>query len=305
MPPNGKLPDDYLKYPARQHGMDNGRYGWQPDRARLKLASGAKAAAFIVVPVEFFPLNPPAEPFKHPGAMVTPYPDLRHYTTRDYGNRVGIFRLLRALDGAGLKATFAVNAEVARRYRPLVDAILQGGHEIAAHGVSTAHIHHAGLDTTTEEAWIGDCRAVFPQATAWLSPARNQSFATPDLVAAAGFTAVLDFEADQRPLALKVKEGALTALPLMNELSDFTLMGARSQRDDDWADQIIEAAGFSVAQYGREGATCFGFTLTPYIAGQPVRQVALRRLLNSLAGMDGLDIVTAQACASAFAEDVG
>ena len=92
--------------------MDNPYYGWEPvDRRKpVQLKDGARAIATIIVPVEFFPLNPPAKPFKHPGAMVTPYPDLRHYTTRDYGNRVGIFRLLREFNRAKIKATFAVNA---------------------------------------------------------------------------------------------------------------------------------------------------------------------------------------------------
>jgi hypothetical protein len=294
------MPDDYLEYGARQHGMDNGRYDWQVNPAPLSLKSGARAAAFIVVPIELFPLNPPAEPFKHPGAMVTPYPDLRHYTTRDYGNRVGVFRILNELRRAGLKASFAINAEAARHMPPLLQAITEQGHEIAAHGVSTAHIHHAGLDEQTEREWIADCRTTLPEATTWMSPARNESFATPDLIVEAGFATLLDFEADQCPRRFGVRKGQLTALPLMNELSDFTLMGARRQRDEEWADQIIEAARFHVDAHDREGATCFGFTLTPYIAGQPFRIASLRRVLNTLAEMDSLDVLPAGEMAGAF-----
>ncbi|MEM9234952.1 MAG: polysaccharide deacetylase family protein, partial [Pseudomonadota bacterium] len=142
------LPDDYLTYPHRKAGMDNPHYGWSPAdrRDRIELADGTKALVTIIVPVEFFPLDPPSAPFKHPGAMKTFYPDLRHYTVRDYGNRVGIFRLLRLFGERGLKATFAINAEVAHRYPPLIDQIRSAGHEIAAHGVSTAHLHHEGLN---------------------------------------------------------------------------------------------------------------------------------------------------------------
>ena len=99
------LPDEHLIYPHRSYGMDQDRYAWRPvtQRAPIALPSGAAVAAMIVVPIEHHPLNPPGKPFKHPGAMVTPYPDLRHYTTRDYGNRVGVYRILEVLKAAGMK----------------------------------------------------------------------------------------------------------------------------------------------------------------------------------------------------------
>jgi peptidoglycan/xylan/chitin deacetylase (PgdA/CDA1 family) len=255
-----------------------------------------------VVPLEFFPLNPPAEPFKHPGAMKTPYPDLRHFTTRDYGNRVGVFRILKVLDQYGVKATFAVNAEIAKRYAPLIQTLENAGHEIAAHGVSTAHIHHDGLSVEDEKALIAHTKAVLPGATTWMSPARNESFRTPELVADAGYRVLLDWEADQRPLPFKTRAGDLTALPVMHELSDFKLMIDNRQQADDWATQVLEAAAFHISDYERAGAQCFGFTLTPYVVGQPFRIHALERLISGLSGMDGLDLSTAAALPMLFKE---
>ena len=298
------LPDNYLKYSHRKYGFDHDHFAWTPDtkRAPLQLKSGAKAAAFIVVPLEFFPLNPPAEPFKHPGAMKTPYPDLRHYTTRDYGNRIGVYRILKVLNEFGIKATFAVNAEIAKRYPPLVDAISNAGHEIAAHGVSTAHIHHDALSEQQETALVSECRSTFPDATTWMSPARNESYRTPRIIAELGFKTLLDWEADQRPLPFKTESGNLTCLPLMHELSDFKLMVDNRQQADDWADQILEAAEFHIADHERSGAQCFGFTLTPYVVGQPFRIHALRRVVEGIARLDGLEVATAQEIPTMFKE---
>jgi hypothetical protein len=298
------LPEDYLSYARRAYGMDQDRYGWQPGdrRAPLRLQSGAKAMAFIIIPLEFFPLDPPARPFKHPGAMVTPYPDLRHFTTRDYGNRVGVFRLLSELEAAGLRATFAVNAEVASRYPPLIARIREAGHEIAAHGVSTAHIHHSGLSEQEERALVHEARAAFPDATSWMSPARSESFRTPDLIREAGFTICLDWESDQRPLHMQTEHGVLTCLPNHYELSDFLMLSTRSQTEDAWADQILEAAAQTIAEHDTRGAQCFGFTLTPYVTGLPFRISALARVLRGLADMEGLEVVTAAGIAAAFAE---
>ena len=68
-----------------------------------------------------------ADPFRAPGHMVTPYPDYRHYTARDYGNRVGVWRFLEAFEKAGVRASYAVNAAVAERYPQLIEAIVGGG----------------------------------------------------------------------------------------------------------------------------------------------------------------------------------
>ena len=233
--------------------------------------------------------------------MKTPYPDLRHFTTRDYGNRIGVFRILKVLAKHDIKVTFAVNAEIAQRYAPLMQAIADARHEIAAHGVSTAHIHHDGLSEADETALIDQCKAAFPEATTWMSPARNESYRTPDLLAKAGYKVLLDWEADQRPLPFRTPSGDLTCLPLMHELSDFKLMVDNRQQADEWADQILEAAAFHVSDHDRAGAQCFGFTLTPYVVGQPFRIHALRRVIDGLARMTGLEVAVAGAIPALFA----
>jgi peptidoglycan/xylan/chitin deacetylase (PgdA/CDA1 family) len=282
------MPADYLTYPKRAYGMDQDRYGWRrvADRPQLAWPTGAAVAAMIVVPIEHHTLTPAGKPFKPPGAMVTPYPDLRHYTTRDYGNRVGVYRLLDALKARGLKATFPVNADQLDRLKPLIEAIVADGHEIAAHGLSADKIHWGGLDAGEEADWIAQTRAAFDrhglQPRAWLSPARQQSFATLDLIAQAGFDLCLDWEQDSVPVAMRTDGGAVTALPLSNELDDRALLIDRRQTEDDWAGQILEANAYLAAEAERYGGQMLGFTLTPYVSGQPFRIHAVRRILDGL-----------------------
>jgi len=283
------LPDDYLTYPHRAYGMDQNRYAWRRSDQRPKIAwpGGAAVAAMLVVPIEHHPLNPTGKPFKHPGAMVTPYPDLRHYTTRDYGNRVGVFRILAALKAAGLKATFPINADQLERLDPLVRAIVADGHEIAAYGLSTNHIHWGGLDRTEEAGWVAAVRAAFTQRgfepTTWLSPARQQSFATLDLLAQFGFARCLDWEQDNVPVPMRTDAGPILALPLSNELDDRTLLIDRRQTEDEWAGQILEAVACLKQEAPRFGGQVIGLTLTPYVIGQPYRISALRQVLRALA----------------------
>jgi peptidoglycan/xylan/chitin deacetylase (PgdA/CDA1 family) len=283
------LSDDYLVYPHRAYGMDQALYDWRPAdrRAPIVWPNAAAVAAMIVVPIEHHALTPPGKPFKHPGAMVTPYPDLRHYTSRDYGNRVGVFRILDALAQTGLTATFAINAHQLTRLAPLVEAVRAEGHEIAAYGLSPEHIHWTGLEPGVEARWIAEARDLFDAAglapRAWLSPARQQSYATLELIAAAGFDICLDWEQDDTPTLMTTPGGIITALPLSNELDDRALLIDRRQTEDDWAAQILEARDYLKSDADRFGGRVLGFTLTPYVVGQPFRAHALRRVLGDLA----------------------
>lgn len=283
------LPSDYLLYPKRADGQDHDRYAWRTANAREKIAwpNDRAVACMIVVPIEFHRLDPAGKPFKAPGAMQTPYPDLRHYTTRDYGNRVGVFRILKELKRAGLKATFAINAIMLDRAPPLIEAICADGHEIAALGWEADAIHWGGMARADEEALVARTRAAFDSAglapRTWMSPARSESFATPDIVRAAGFDNCLDWEIDAVPVALRTDAGALAAPPLFNELDDRTLLVDRRQSEEEWTAQILEAAALLKEEHARFGGQVLSFTLTPYVTGQPFRVRALRMLLASLA----------------------
>ncbi|MFN3959038.1 MAG: polysaccharide deacetylase family protein [Parvularculaceae bacterium] len=282
------LPAEYLRYEKRRHGQDHALYPWRLAKDRLKgaLPDGAKLGVAMVVPLEYFMLNPSGKPFKHPGAMQTPYPDLRHYTTRDYGNRVGAFRLLDAFAAAGIKATFAVNAVLLDRVKPLIDAIRLEGHEIAAHGWDTDSIHWGGIDPATEEMFVRRTREAFDKAglspRVWMSPARQQSFRTLELIAAAGFDLCLDWEVDTVPVTAKTPQGGVTLFPLLNELDDRNILTVKNHSEDDWRDQILEAAAMTASEFDRHGAQIFAITLTPYIAGLPFRIAALREILGGL-----------------------
>jgi len=282
------LPDDYLRYPKRGYGMDQTFYPWRPVGARkpVFLPGEKQLGLAVIVPVEHHGLTPSGKPFKHPGAMVTPYPDLRHYTTRDYGNRVGIFRILRELSDAGISATVPINAAALERFGPLVDVIQAEGHRLAAYGLSTDHVHWGGLAPETEAAWIAEVRARFERIglspRIWMSPARNQSFVTLSLLARHGFNVCLDWEQDDVPVEMVTDAGGVRAFPLSNELDDRTLLVDRRQTEDEWADQILAAVDALTCDHARFGARVLGFTLTPYVTGQPFRIAALRRVLQNL-----------------------
>jgi peptidoglycan/xylan/chitin deacetylase (PgdA/CDA1 family) len=304
------LPEDYLRYPHRAYGMDQSFYAWRPATTRAPLAwpDGKTLAAVIVIPVEFHRLDPVGKPFKHPGAMQTPYPDLRHFTTRDYGLRVGLFRILDALAEVGVRATVPVNAAVLDRIKPAIDAIDSAGHEIAAYGWEADAIHWSGLSREDETERVEAVRRAFDHAglkpRTWMSPARQQSFSTPELVRAAGFDVCLDWEMDEVPVKMTTATGELWAVPLMNELDDRALLIDRRQSEDEWVAQVLESADYLKSQGSPGDGRVLSFTLTPYVTGQPFRVSSLRKILKTLADDAAVWCATAAEIAAAAAKQL-
>ncbi|MET0365707.1 MAG: polysaccharide deacetylase family protein [Sphingobium sp.] len=150
------LDPSYLDYPKRRKGMDHDLYPWSNifERGALHWPGGQKVLTWIVIDLEWFPITPNDKPFRAPGHMATAYPDYRHYTSRDYGNRVGIYRLLDALDKSGAKASIAANSAIAQRYPVLIKDIVSAGHEIIGHATDMNATIATGVAEDEERAII-------------------------------------------------------------------------------------------------------------------------------------------------------
>ena len=119
------LPENYLRYPHRSLGMDHERYSWSilPERPKVTWPHGARVALWVVPALEWFPLDIAGGAFKVPSGLDRPYPDYWDYTTRDYGNRIGIFRVMGVLDDLAIPASVAMNSALAERHPFLVEEI--------------------------------------------------------------------------------------------------------------------------------------------------------------------------------------
>jgi peptidoglycan/xylan/chitin deacetylase (PgdA/CDA1 family) len=304
--PHPSLPDSYMQFAHRGYGMDQRWYEWSMlhQREPVRWPDGARVAVWVNVALEFFPLDQPAQPFKAPGGMVTPYPDLRHYTLRDYGNRVGVFRVFRLLDGLGMKPSVSFNSKVAERYPRLMDEVVSRGWEVVANGVDMGRLHHGGLDADTEAAMIDESldglRSMSGQpVTGWLSPARSESGNTLDLLAARGVDYVCDWYNDDMPFPMTTANGVLHAMPLSHELDDQTVQLHYQQSEHSFVDQVSDAMAVAHRESSTDDGRILSLTIHPWMSGQPHRIGALGRALENLASYDrvwmasGADILAA------------
>jgi len=285
------LDASYLQYRQRRYGMDHARYPWSmlEQRTPQHWPESRPLALWINVSVEHFPLDASGQGFKAHGSMTMPYPDLRHYTLRDYGNRVGVFRVMQALAEHGICASYAVNGEIALRYPALLARIASSGSELLAHGWNMDCVHYGGLDQAIERQWIADSiAALTPHAPqpirGWLSPARSQSPRTPELLREAGMTWCSDWVNDELPYRFDTASGAMHTLPLPIELEDRFVIGENLHAESEWADQCIDAADFLLDEARALGAgRLLAINLHPWVIGQPHRIKHLERVLAHLA----------------------
>ena len=281
----------YLDYPLRKAGMDHGHYNWSNLFARVPVAwpSGRGVAVAIVINLEWFPIAPEDKPFRAPGHMVTPYPDYRHYTAREYGTRVGFYRLLDALMRVRARASIAVNGAIAERYPRIISDILAAGHEIVAHSTDMNGTIASGLPEADERALIAASldtleRVSGTRPRGWMSIARSQSFNTPRLLAEAGLAYMCDWVNDELPYRFATGAGSLVNVPINHELSDRQIVTVQQNSADSYAQQMQDAHTLLRGEAARFGGRMLPLNITPYVMGLPYRIDAFERLLAYLTG---------------------
>ena len=300
------LDPSYLEYYKRAEGMDHDLYPWSNLFARKPIAwpNGAKLLTWIVIDLEWFPITPNDKPFRAPGHMQTAYPDYRHYTSRDYGNRVGIYRLLDALEKVGAKASIATNSAIAERYPSLASDIISAGHEIVAHATDMNAAIATGVPENEEREMIaasldGIAKITGVRPTGWLSLARSQSFNTPALLAEAGLTYMCDWVNDDLPYPMTTKQGSILNLPLNHELSDRQILNVQQQSMASYCEQMQDAFAWLAGEAETNGGRMLPLNITPYIMGLPYRMAEFEGLLRWLAAQPAHGFATGAEIAAA------
>lgn len=278
----------YLEYPHRRQGYDHDLYAWSNlhERKPVVWPNGKGVAVWVCIDLEWFPITPADQPFRAPGHMQTAYPDYRHYTSREYGTRVGFYRLLDALAKANVVASVAVNGAIAERYPQVIADIVAAGHEIIAHSTDMNGTIATGLPEADERALIQHSLDALEKASGqrprgWLSIARSQSWNTVRLLKEAGLDYSCDWVNDELPWRFN---NGLINLPLNHELSDRQIVTVQQHSAESYAQQMTDAYDWLSREAKQSGGgRLLPLNVTPYILGLPYRIEAFERLIADLA----------------------
>jgi allantoinase len=279
----------------------HGRYDYAPIRGRPKYLwpNGAGLAVYIAINLEHFAFG---EGLGAELAPAGPQPDVLNYAWRDYGNRVGAWRLIELLDELQCPASVLINSDIYAGAPGLAEAFRARGDEFVGHGRTNSE-RQGVLDESAEAALITEATAIIAREEGaapkgWLGPWISHSHSTPDLLAEAGYEYLLDWCMDDQPVFMRTRRGPILAVPYPQEINDIPMIVARKIEGPAFGRMIVDHFDEMLEQSAREPLV-MGIALHPYIVGQPHRLRHLRPALAHIAAhRDKIWLTTAGAIAA-------
>jgi len=258
--------------------MKPGRYGPFPyspiiDRPRLDWPGGAHVALWIIPNIEFFALDEKIPAGS--GGSGAPVPDVPSWAVRDYGNRVGVFRLMQVLDRYGIRATVALNSDLCAEHPAIIEEGRKRRWEWMGHNESnTRRLNEAGPGDETRI--IRDALATIERATGarpvgWLGSGLQETWDTLDLLAAEGCEYVADWVNDDQPYRMTLAQGrSLVSVPYSHEINDKPAFERAHRTADEFREMICRQ--FDVLyREGAQSGRVMAIAIHPYLTGVPHR----------------------------------
>jgi peptidoglycan/xylan/chitin deacetylase (PgdA/CDA1 family) len=262
----------------------HGRYRYSPigDRPGYEWPDGKRLAFYVAVNIEHFSFG---EGLGHSPTAPGPQPDVRNYGWRDYGLRVGIWRLFDLLDEFRLPACHLMNSAIYDHAPQIAARIRTRGDEIVGHGRTNSE-SQGELSEAEERALVRETTEAVKRhegrgPSGWLGPWIAESPVTLDLLKEEGYRYVLDWPIDDQPVWLKTRSGRLLSVPYPIEINDSPAMLTRRHTASDFTEMVVDHFEEMLSQSRRQPLVC-GLSLHTFVAGQPFRLRQLRRALQHI-----------------------
>ena len=254
------------------------------ERPPLLWPDDARLALWIVPNIEHYQYIPAPSRTQNPYPRM-PHPDIGAYGVRDYGNRVGFWRMMPLLEKLGIRSTLSLNIGCYRHYPDILDYCESRGYDIMCHGMFNTD-YMFNMSAEEQRGYIADCQAEFQALTGrrfsgWFSPANSATAETVAIAADAGLSYSVDLFHDDQPTL--EAEGRIVSLPYSMDLNDG--WNLRFSMD---AEEFVRAAIDQFDQLYAEGDRVMSLPLHPFVFGQPHRIAHLERLLEHMLSKPGV-----------------
>ena len=261
-------------------------------RPKLEWPNGARVALWIIPNIEFFSL------LERPGGYggSAKIPDIPMWSARDYGNRVGVFRLMAAMARHGMRGTVALNSDLCEHHPQIIVEGNRLGWEWMGHNQSnTRRLNEAAPGE--EGRIIRDTLAVIEQASGtrpvgWLGSGLQETWDTLDHLQANGVQYVSDWTNDDQPYMMTLDGGKkIVAMPYSHEINDKPAFEHHHRTADEFRDMICRQ--FDVLyREGAESARVMAIAIHPYLTGVPHRMDAFEAALAYIRRHDHVWLAT-------------
>ena len=271
-----------------------------PARKPLRWPNGKRLALMMTFNLEHWDLTRDGEePYYAGGPPILPDPlpgnvaDYPNYSWREYGQRVGIWRLIDLFDKAGVPATCTMNAKFGMERRQAVDAANERGWELVAHNyVQSELLTDYAFDPDRERAVIRETLKVYRDvvgrpAKGWLSSSLRCTENTSDIIAEEGLIFHTDYLNDDQPYLIQTGAGPIVSIPYSNEVNDFMIYFRRGMSNDQ-AFEVLRDQFDELYAEGAQSGRMMNVGIHPHVWGQPFRVRALRDFIAYAKGFEGV-----------------
>jgi len=271
------------------------RLGYLPlnNRPRIRWPNDERVAFWIGLNVEFFeylPTQSRAGQEAGGGNPMYPPPDIQNHVRRDYGNRIGFWRMLEVFDKHKIRCTVNINVALLDHFPEERDAMLKRNWEFCFHGFYNTRNDPKGFTEDQE-------RALYREAVESLTRATGErpkgacilgraTEHTPDLLAEEGFVYHADWFHDDQPTPIAVRAGRLVSVPYSAELNDSLLVSRNRGLEQDYLLQIGKDQFDRLYAEGDQNGMVMCLALHPWVSGYPWRINYLEQLLDYVMGHD-------------------
>jgi allantoinase len=283
---------------------DRAPYSAIPSRPKLTLPNDARLALWVVPNIEHYEYLPISSHVRDPWPR-TPHPDVLGYGGKDYGNRVGVWRLFDMFDKHQIRATVSLGLANFIHYPEIFQACQDRDWSIMCHGIYNTR-YHWNMTEDQERSAIAECVDLYGEMTGkkiagWFSPAASYTLRTPDLVAEAGIKYYCDWHHDDQPTPMRVRSGRLISIPYTMDIND-SIIYRQQFEGAEFAQMARDAFDVLYAE-GADSARIMCIAIHPYMMGQPHRVKHLDEALEYILGHDGVWAATGEEIADWYLEN--
>lgn len=264
-----------------------------PDRRPLRFPNGARLAVILTINIEYWEKFRPGqkEPLFTGGPMTIPHAlpgdvmDTANWTWREYGQRVGIWRIMDVFDRCGVKPSCTINGLTMRERRRIIDAANERGWELVPHNwaqndILTSYAARPDEERTVIRRTLDVYETVVGRpARAWLSSAIRGTLYTPAFLKEFGLIAFCDYLNDDQPYLIQTRYGPIVCVPYSNDINDFNMF-ARGGMSTSSGLETLKLCFDQLYAEGAQTGRIMNFGMHPHVMGQPHRISALSEFIE-------------------------
>jgi allantoinase len=218
-------------------------------------------------------------------AVAQPQPNVRSYGWRDYGNRVGVWRLLELGNDFNLPYALLVNTDLYKYCPEVIEHFSERGDEIVGHGRTNSE-RQVDMTHQEEDACIAEATALIQKnekksPAGWLAPYICQTPHSLDLLKKHGYQYMMDWPIDDQPIWFSTKFGRILSVPYAHELNDSIECVSRRTPSQLYCESLIDQFDEMLAE-SQKRPLVMSVVLHSFVLGQPYRLRQFRRVIEHI-----------------------